>query len=72
MRTSALIITSCNGRNDRHCLYPSTPIFYGETTRVRNMKIVDAQFVLFCARKKSRKKGLHTGVRYAILTAIDI
>lgn len=44
MRTSALIITSCDGRNDRHCLYPSTQIFYGETTRVRNMKIVDAQY----------------------------
>lgn len=26
----------------------------------------------FCARKKSREKGLHSGVRYAILTAIDI
>lgn len=44
MRTSAPITANCDGQNDRHCLYPSTQIFYGETTRVRNMKIVDAQY----------------------------
>ena len=68
MRTSALIITSCNGQGQNQ---PARSVIKPKLCRMTHTAFL-GRCAFFCARKKSRKKGLHTGVRYAILTAIDI
>ena len=68
MRTSAPITANCDGQGQNQ---PARSVIEPKLCRMTHTAPL-GRCAFFCARKKSREKGLHSGVRCAILTTIDI
>lgn len=68
MRTSAPITANCDGQGQNQ---PARSVIKPKLCRMTHTAFL-GRCAFLCTETQSVKKGLHSGVKYAILTAIDI